>query len=52
MPDPKWPTYQRSNFAIFLNNSRTLWPIDAKLSGVMDMVNMGKEMNLLICDDA
>ena len=37
MPDPKWPTYQRSNFAILLNNSRTLWPIDVKFSGMMDM---------------
>ena len=28
---------KRSNFAILLNNSRTLWPIDVKFSGVMDM---------------
>ena len=33
---------KRSNFAILLNNSRTLWPIDVKFSGMMDM---GKEMN-------
>ena len=28
---------KRSNLAILLNNSRTLWPIDVKLSGVMDI---------------
>ena len=28
---------KRSNFASLLNNSRTLWPIDDKFSGVMDM---------------
>ena len=28
---------KRSNFAILLNNSRTLGPIDVKLSGVMDI---------------
>ena len=32
---------KRSNFAILLNNSRMLWPIDVKLSGVMDI---GKKM--------
>ena len=28
---------KRSNFAILLNDSSTLWPIDVKLSGVMGM---------------
>ena len=28
---------KRSNFAILLNNYRTLWPIEFKLSGVMDI---------------
>ena len=39
---------KRSNFAILLINSRMLWPIDVKFSGMMDMC---KKMNL-ICDDA
>ena len=37
---------KRSNFAILLNNSRTLWPIDVKFSGMMDMRSA-----LLICDN-
>ena len=32
---------KRSNLAILLNNSRTLWPIDVNFSGAMDM---GKKM--------
>ena len=32
---------KRSNLVILLNNSRMLWPIDVKLSGVM---NIGKKM--------
>ena len=40
---------KRSNFAILLNNSRPLWPIDFTFSGMTDM---GKKMTLLICDDA
>ena len=40
---------KRSNFAILLNNSRTLWPIDVKFSEWWIWV---RRWTLLICDDA
>ena len=38
---------KRSNYAILLNNSRTLWLIDLKLSGMMDMCKKMNTMNTM-----